>query len=225
MPRLRRPRSPLHTARRAAAVLLAVVAFVLAARPAPGPGTASVPAAVAVTVAATDLPAGTVLAAEHLVVARLPPEFAPAGAATEPGALVGRVLAGAVRAAEPLTDARLVGPGLTALLPAGQVAAPVRLADLAVAALVRTGDRVDVLATPPGSPTAEVVAAAAVVLAAAGPLPPDQTDPAAGLLLIAVDDATAARLAAAATTATLTVSLPRQDARGGPRSADGDVSG
>ena len=87
---------------------------------------------------------------------------------------MGRVLAGAVRAAEPLTDARLVGPGLTALLPAGQVAAPVRLADLAVAALVRTGDRVDVLATPPGSPTADVVAAAAVVLAAAGPSSPDR---------------------------------------------------
>jgi pilus assembly protein CpaB len=225
MPRLRRPRSPVHAARQGAAVLLVVVAFVLAARPAPAPGTPPAAAAVAVTVAATDLPAGTVLTADHLAIARLPPEFAPAGAAGEPGPLVGRILAGAVRAAEPLTDARLVGPGLTALLPVDQVAAPVRLADLAVAALVRTGDRVDVLATLPGSSTADVVAAAAVVLAAAGPSSPDHADPADGLLLIAVDDATAARLAAAATTATLTVSLPRQDARGGPRPADGGVSG
>lgn len=206
-------------------MLLAVVALVLATRPAPGPGTSPAPAAVRVTVAATDLPAGTVLTADHLAVARLPPEFAPTGTSADPGALVGRVLAGAARAAEPITDARLVGPGLTALLPDGQVAAPVRLADLAVAALVRTGDRVDVLATPPGSPRADVVAAAAVVLAAAAPAPPDQADPAAGLLLIAVDGATAARLAAAATTATLTVSLPRQDARGGPGSAEGDVGG
>ena len=59
------------------------------------------------------------------------------------------MLAAGVRAREPITDARLVGPGLTALLPDGQVAAPVRLADLAVAALVRTGDRVDVLAIAP----------------------------------------------------------------------------
>ena len=159
-------------------------------------------------VAATDLPAGTVLAADDLAVARLPPEFAPAGAAAERRA-AGRAGSwpAAVRAGEPLTDARLVGPGLTALLPAGQVAAPVRLADLAVAALVRTGDRVDVLATR-RTPTAEVVAAGALVLPRPGPVARRPDDPAAGLLLIAVDDATAARLAAAATTATLTVSLP-----------------
>jgi pilus assembly protein CpaB len=205
--RLRRPRSPVHAARRAAAVVLAVVALVLAARPAPAVRTPRAPAAVPVTVAATDLPPGTSLAARDLTVARLPPEFVPSGAAAEPGPLVGRVLAGGVRAGEPVTDARLVGPGLTALLPDGQVAAPVRLADLAVAALVRTGDRVDVLATAPDSASAEVVAAGALVLAAAhGADAVD--DPAAGLLLIAVDDATAARLAAAATTDTLTVSLP-----------------
>jgi pilus assembly protein CpaB len=86
------------------------------------------------------------------------------------------------------------------------VAAPVRLADLAVAGLVRTGDRVDVLAAPLDAEQAEVVAAGALVPAAPGS---EQADPAAGLLLLAVDAATAARLAAAATTATLTVSLPR----------------
>jgi pilus assembly protein CpaB len=112
-----------------------------------------------------------------------------------------------VRAGEPLTDARLVGPGLTALLPADLVAAPVRLADLAVAALVRTGDRVDVLAALPDGEEAERVAAGVLVLAAPGPASADP-DPAAGLLVLAVDPATAARLAAASTTATLTVSLP-----------------
>jgi Flp pilus assembly protein CpaB len=196
-----------HAARRAAAVLLAVVALVLAARPAPAVRIPRPPAAVPLTVAATDLPAGTVLATRDLTVARLPPEFAPRGASPAPGPLVGRVLAGGVRAGEPLTDARLVGPGLTALLPDGQVAAPVRLADLAVAALVRTGDRVDVLATAPDSASAEVVADGVVVLAAAHGAD-SVDDPAAGLLLIAVDDATAARLAAVATTDTLTVSLP-----------------
>jgi pilus assembly protein CpaB len=222
MPRLRRPRYPLHTARRAAAVLLAVVALVLAARPAPPPEPP--PAAVGVTVAAADLPAGTVLAAGQLTLARLPPELVPGGSAANPERLVGRVLAGGVRAGEPLTDARLVGPGLTAQLPRGQVGAPVRLSDLAVAGLVRTGDRVDVLATPPGSGSAEVVAAAALVLSAAAPSA-DPSDPASGLLLLAVDDATATRLAAAATTDALTVSLPRQDAPGGRGPPDGDVGG
>jgi Flp pilus assembly protein CpaB len=225
MPRLRRPRYPLHTARRAAAVLLAVVALVLAARPAPPPEPP--PVAVGVTVAAVDLAAGTVLAADQLTVARLPPGIVPAGTAGAPERLVGRVLAGGVRAGEPLTDVRLVGPGLTAQLPRGQVGAPVRLSDLAVAGLVRTGDRVDVLATPPGSGSADVVAAGALVLSAAAPStdPADPADPASGLLLLAVDDETATRLAAAATTDALTVSLPRQDAPVGPGPPDGDVDG
>ena len=204
MPRFRRPRSPVHTARRVAAVLLAGFALVLALRPDPPPAAAHVPEVVAVAVSARDLPAGTVLTSVDLAVAELAVGTAPAGTVAEPGQLVHRVLAGSVRAGEPITDARLVGPGLTALLPAGQVAAPVRLADLAVAALVRTGDRIDVLATPPDAAAAEVVAGAALVLAATG----TSDESSAGLLLIAVDGPTAARLAAAATTATLTVNLP-----------------
>jgi Flp pilus assembly protein CpaB len=146
---------------------------------------------------------------EHdLVVARLPATAVPRGTVRDRTALLGRVLAGSVRAGEPLTDVRLVGPGLTDLLPAGQVAAPVRLADLAVAALVHTGDRVDVLATAADAGRAEVEASGALVLAvdrSAGP----GTD-GGGLLVLAVDGATAARLAAAATSATLTVTLPRR---------------
>jgi pilus assembly protein CpaB len=207
MPRLRRPRSPVHTARRAAAALLVVAALILALRPSPPPVEAGAPAMAAVTVASDDLPAGTVLTERDLATARLPAAVVPDGVTADPGALVGRVLAGGVRSGEPLTDARLVGPGLTALLPAGQVAAPVRLADLAVTGLVSTGDRVDVLAALPDAEQAEVVAAGALVLAAprAGS---EESGPAAGLLLLAVDVATAARLAAVATTATLTVSLP-----------------
>ncbi|MCW2581131.1 MAG: Flp pilus assembly protein CpaB [Blastococcus sp.] len=204
---LRRPRSPVHTARRAAAVLLAITAVVLALRPVRAPE-ATAPAVVPVAVAAVDLPAGSVLTGSGLTVARLPPEAVPVGAVADPDLLMGRTLAAGVRAREPLTDVRLVGAGLTALLPEGQVAAPVRLADLAVAALVRTGDRVDVLATRPDAPDAEVVADGVLVLAAPGVTANQETAPAAGLLLIAVDGATAARLAAAATTATLTVSLP-----------------
>jgi Flp pilus assembly protein CpaB len=196
-----------HTARRVAAVLLAAAALFLALRPAGGPAAARPPTAVPVAVAASDLPAGATLSASDVAIARLPPEAVPRGVVPDAGPLVGRVLAGGMRAGEPLTDARLVGPGLTALLPADLVAAPVRLADLAVAALVRTGDRVDVLAALPDGEQAERVAAGALVLAAPGPASADP-DPAAGLLVLAVDAATAARLAAASTTATLTVSLP-----------------
>jgi pilus assembly protein CpaB len=120
------------------------------------------------------------------------------------------VLAAPLRAGEPVTDVRLLGPGLTALLPPGRVAAPVRLADLAVAGLAAAGDRVDVLATAPGAVRAEVVASGALVLAAPGGEGDGDDGGAAdgGLLVLAVDEATAATLAAAATTATLTLSLP-----------------
>ena len=204
MPRFRRPRSPVLVARRVAAALLTAVALVLALRPAPAPASSGKPDAVDVAVFARDLPAGTVLTAADLTVARYPPAAVPAGAEGEPAPLVRRVLAGSVRAREPVTDARLVGPGLTALLPDGQVAAPVRLADLSVAALVRTGDRVDVLATSPDATAAEVVAGDALVLATSA----TADDPGAGLLVLGVDAGTAARLAAAATAATLTVTFP-----------------
>ncbi|MGY1751828.1 Flp pilus assembly protein CpaB [Blastococcus sp. SYSU D01042] len=202
MPRFRRPRSPAALARRAGAVLLAGIALVLALRPGP-PAGAAAPEAVPVVVAARSLDAGRALGIDDLALARYPAGTAPAGVVAHPELLTGRVLAGAVRAGEPLTDTRLVGPGLTALLPQGQVAAPVRLADLAVAALVRTGDRVDVLATQDGADEAEALASGVRVLASGS-----GEDPAAGLLLVAVDPGTAARLAAAATSATLTVTLP-----------------
>lgn len=201
--RFRRPRSPAALARRVTAALLAAVALVLALRPGP-PAGAAAPEAQPVVVAARSLDAGRPLAEDDLALARYPPGTAPAGVVAEPGLLVGRVLAGPVGAGEPLTGTRLVGPGLVTLLPQGQVAAPVRLADLAVAALVRTGDRVDVLATEPGAAEAETLASGVRVLAAGG----SGEDPTAGLLLVAVDAGTAARLAAAATSATLTVSLP-----------------
>ena len=203
MPRFRRPRSPALLARRAGATLLAAIALLLALRPGPA-ADAAAPQLQPVVVAARSLEAGRALEAEDLTVGSHPPDAVPEGVVAEPELLIGRVLAGAVRGGEPLTDARLVGPGLTSLLPTGQVAAPVRLADLAVAGLVRTGDLVDVLATGPDAAEAETLASSVRVLAAGG----SGDGPTAGLLLVAVDTATAARLAAAATSATLTVSLP-----------------
>ena len=207
--RFRRPRSPARLARQAAALLLALGALVLAARPPDDAAVAAAPETASVVVAAADLPAGTVLSAGALVLAALPPTAVPDGVARSPDELTGRVLAGHVRRGEPVTDVRLVGPGLTAMLAPGQVAAPLRLPDLAVAGLVAAGDRVDVLVTAPDATAAEVVAAGALVLApSAGPADDSPGgDVAEGLLLLAVDDATGARLAAASTSGTLGVTL------------------
>jgi Flp pilus assembly protein CpaB len=195
--------------RRVAAGLLAATALALAVRPTSAPGRATADR-IPVVVAARDLPPGTALRRDDVVVARWPPETVPDGMLGDPGEATGRVPAGPVRRGEPLTDVRFVGNRLTARLPAGLVAAPVRLADLAVSSLVAAGDRVDVLAAAPAATTAEIVAAGVLVLAATGPAASDGgTDRSGGgLLLVAVDGPTAARLAAAATSATLTISLP-----------------
>lgn len=211
MLRLRRPRSPVLALRRAGAGLLAALAVFLAARPPATPARATPhPAVARVAVAARDLPAGTTLLAGDLRVVAVPPALAPRGRSPDAAALAGRVLAAPVRGGEPVTDVRLVGAGLTSLLAPGEVAAPVRLADLAVTSVVRAGDWVDVLATPEGAVTAEVVADRALVLAAPSPSGSAATAAgagASGLLLLAVDATTAARMAAAEAGATVTVSL------------------
>ena len=81
---------------------------------------------------------------------------------------------------------------------------PVRLADPASAALLRPGDRVDVLAaatTPEAPLLAAVVAPAAPVLA----VPPAGTDLEGALVVLAAPPSTAARLAATAVTSRLSV--------------------
>ena len=227
MPRFRRPRSPVQLLRQVAAAALVCLALVLALRPPPAPtGTGPGPPTVAVVVAAADLPAGAVLTAADLATVRLPADAAPAGAAADVAARTAQVLAAPVRAGEVVTDVRLVGPGLWSQVPDGQVAAPVRLADLAVATLLRAGDRVDVLAaTTDDAPTgADVAARPAVQVVAEGALvltAPAAPGPAVGagvgtgvglaagdgLLVLAVPPETAQRLAAAGAAGTLTVTL------------------
>ena len=110
------------------------------------------PARAAVLVAAADLDAQRPLRTADVSTVSLPPDAVPDGALRPGDAVDGRLLAGPVRRGEPLTDVRLVGPGLLSALGAA-VAAPVRVADAGEAALVRPGDRVDVLAasTDPGT--------------------------------------------------------------------------
>jgi pilus assembly protein CpaB len=183
--------------RRLAAGALALLALVLAL--APGPGSDGVP----VVVAAADVAAGSTLRAVDLTVRRWPAGLVPAGALREASAAEGRVLVGAARAGEPLTDARLAGPSAAFGAPAGAAAVPVRLADEGVAALLVPGSSVDVVTVGASTDEPVVLAAAAAVLAV---LPPDPSSP-GRLVLVAMPAEIAARVAAASLTAQVAITL------------------
>jgi Flp pilus assembly protein CpaB len=161
-----------------------------------------------VVVAAADLPGGGVLSAEDLRVRRYSPATLPSGASATAERLLGRVLAAPVRAGEPVTDVRVVGPGLVRGYGPGRVAAPVRIADADSVALVRVGDRVDVLAPDPrGQHPPSVAVADAPVVA----VPRVEEEIAAGtsgaLLVVAVTSGDAQRLAQHAVLGPLVLAL------------------
>jgi pilus assembly protein CpaB len=160
-----------------------------------------------VVAAAGELVGGASLTAEDLQLVDLPPSLVPAGAVGSIDAAVGRVLSGPVRTGEPLTDVRLVGPGLLTGWGDDVVATPVRVADPGVVALLRPGDRVDVYATPgSGLGPAAVVAVHVPVLAI--PETAEQAVLAEGALLVVATTARqAASLAEAAVTSRLSVVL------------------
>ena len=152
----------------------AAAAAVAAGSPAP-------PATASVWVAARDLPVGQRLSAGDLRQQVWPETSRPDGA---PRLRPVGVLAGPLRRGEPVTDARLLGPGLLTGQGSATVAISVRLTDPAAAAVVTPGSRVDVLAVPrpgdlgtpdlagaaaqTGSGSAVVVAGNALVLALPG---------------------------------------------------------
>ena len=119
------------------------------------------PPTVSVTVAAHDLPAGTLLRTEDLTTVPFAPGTSPDGLAPSPA---GQVLAAGVRRGEPITDARLLGATLADGHP-GLVAMPVRLPDAAMAALLRVGDSIDLLAADPQGGAPLPVTEAALVIA------------------------------------------------------------
>ncbi|HEY7101861.1 MAG TPA: Flp pilus assembly protein CpaB [Mycobacteriales bacterium] len=192
--------------------ILLVAAAVLALRPeGPQAPVAAAGATEHVVVAARDLAAGTELTAADLTIVSMPAAIVPAGSASRAAGLIGRTAAGAIRRGEALTDARVVGPGLTAGLGAGESAAvPVRIADPDAAALARVGDRVDVLGTavaPDGSQATAgetvTVASAVRVLAVLR-----SRDPADGVVLVVATGESGARaLAGAAARHRLTVNV------------------
>lgn len=207
-PALHRPLGRLRRAvlarRRPLAAALAALAVLAGIRATTAPPPPTTP----VVVARADLPGGTPVRSDDLVTVDVDPDLVPSGASSSPARLVGRVLAAPVRAGEPLTDVRLVAPGLLDGYP-GLVAAPVRVADADVVRLLDVGDRVDVLAADPtGRAPAEVVAHAPVVA-----LPSSAGHEAAssvgGLVVVAVAEGDALELAARAPTHVLSVVLVR----------------
>lgn len=147
--------------------LLAAVLTAVAVASGVHAATAPPPARVRVPVAARDLPAGTVLEAEDLTEAGFAPGSVPAGVTRS---APGRTLAAPLRRGEPVTDVRLVGPALADGYP-DLVAVPVRLPDAGMAALLRVGDRIDLVGADPQGSGASVVAAGVPVLAVPAPEP------------------------------------------------------
>jgi Flp pilus assembly protein CpaB len=146
--------------RRALAVLCtmaAVAAGVQATVPPPPPTDR-------VLVAARDLPAGAVIDGSDLRTIALAPDVVPDGVLTRAADAAGAILAAPLRAGEPVTDVRLVGPGLADTAP-GTVALPVRISDGAQVGLLDVGDEIDLLATDPESGTTTRAASGVVVLA------------------------------------------------------------
>ena len=184
---------------------LAVLAGLAAVAPPPPP-------TVPVVVAARDLPSGAVLTAGDLDRVELPAGRVPSGLVTE---VAGRTLAAPVRQGEPVTDVRLVGPGLAAAHP-DRAVVPVRLPDAGAVALLRVGDRVDVVASDPARPDApaEVVTAAATVLALPAEAAAASSYQAPGavsgaLVVLAVEEGDATRVHGSAATGVLGLTIAR----------------
>lgn len=188
----------------AAGLAAAAMAFALEALAPPTTGT------VRVLVAARDLPGGARLGNGGARLVRRPADVVPVGALSrvDPSA----VLAAPVRRGEVLTDVRLAGTAALRGLPDGLVAAPVRVADAQSAALLRSGDVVDVLAArSEGGDQARLVAAGVRVLSVSRGEDAGLVAAADGaLLLLATSPPTAARLAAAEVTDRLSVVLRRR---------------
>ncbi|MEV0331655.1 SAF domain-containing protein [Nocardia sp. NPDC050717] len=191
-------------ARRVLAGALALTALVLFVRGDPGATRREV------VVAARDLVPGRLLTADDLRVERYESRSLPSGSVAETTTLLGATLAGAMRTGEAFTDLRVVGPRLAAAA-AGSADArivPIRLADSAVAEVLRAGDRVDVVgvedAGAPGAsrPARTLATDAAVVLVTA---PGERRSGTERVVLVALDAEYAAAVAGASLRTALTV--------------------
>ena len=115
------------------------------------------PVGVPIVVVAQDLMPGHVLTLGDLVVADWPGDLTPDHAIADPATLVGKALGAGMSRGEPVTAARVRGPGLLTGARAGLVAAHVRLADPAMAMMATPGDHVDLISSMGRTVAADVV--------------------------------------------------------------------
>ncbi|MDX2970154.1 CpaB family protein [Kribbella solani] len=176
------------------AAAVAVYFGLLSLSPAPPP-------TIPVLAAARDLAGGVVPASGDLRTVGLPSAAVPAGA-LRPGAdLSTRVLSGPVRAGEPLTDARFLGPPA---IPPGSVAYPLRVDDADISALLRVGDHLNLYAaTSTTRDTAGLLARAVPVIA----LPVPRSAGTGALVVVATTSEVATKLAQASANSRITVAL------------------
>ncbi|EMD27263.1 SAF domain-containing protein [Amycolatopsis azurea] len=162
LPVLRRLRGrPARLLRRWLALSLLLSGLVVLFLPASARGAPGI----ATVVSARDLPAGSLLRAGDLELVDLPDDVRPQGATGQRSSVEGRMLVGAARAGEPLTDVRLLDAAIPGSGDPESSTVPVRLADAGVAELLRPGQRVDVVAAAEAGREASVLASMAVVAA------------------------------------------------------------
>lgn len=99
-----------------------------------------------VVVTAREVPAGGVLAARDLRVARVPAWLVPDGAASNPARLTGQEILISLPRGIAVVPSMLEDGRFGRVAPPGTVTVPVRLVDAAVAGLLQPGDRVDLVA-------------------------------------------------------------------------------
>ena len=157
--------------------------------------------------AARDIPGGTVVHTSDLATVEFDPDSVPSGVLESFEDAVGRTTATPVRSGEPITDVRLVSGSMLAGYP-NMVAAPVRIGDPGAVALLRIGDRVDVLAADPnGAEAARVVAHDVPVVAIPRRAETGSAMVTGGLVVVAIADSTAQTLAAAGVTSYLSITI------------------
>jgi len=123
------------------------------------------PAGRAVVVASRDVDSGARLRAADVRATDLPHAAVPVGAAVNTRDVIGRTTSGALRRGEVLTDRRTVRAGPLDGFGSDRVLSVVRVTDPSVLALLRPGDRVDVVAVSgDDSPKASRVARGATVV-------------------------------------------------------------
>ncbi|WP_369369877.1 Flp pilus assembly protein CpaB [Promicromonospora sp. Populi] len=141
------------------------------------------PPTVDVAVTARPVAAGTELTRDDVRVRAIAADVAPPGAVRTVHELLGRAAVVGLPAGAPLHASLVSDDGVSAAAPRGTVVVPVRLSDGAVAALLRPGDRVDLLAgATPGIESAgepQYLARNALVL----PIPAEREPESAGGLL------------------------------------------